>query len=87
MNSLDKAITRFRKRQRRSSAPAPPPSPATRGPASRNATMLKAARKVVKGMTALDAWDYTAYPHEQTMWDNEYMVAALARARRGPGRT
>jgi hypothetical protein len=27
-------------------------------------------------MTALDAWDYTAYPHEQTMWDNESMLAA-----------
>ena len=38
--------------------------------------MLKAAKKVVKGMTALDAWDYTAYPHEQTMWDNESMLAA-----------
>ena len=49
-----------------------------RGPASRNATMLKAAKKVVKGMTALDAWDYTAYPHEQEMWDNEYLAAALA---------
>ena len=43
--------------------------------------MLKAARKVVKGMTALDAWDYTAYPHEQTMWDNEYMDRRHCRPR------
>ncbi len=49
-----------------------------RGPASRNPVMLRVAKKVVKGMTALDAWDYTAYPHEQAMWDNEYLAAALA---------
>jgi len=50
----------------------------TRGPASRNAVMLKVAKKLLRGMTALDAWDYTAYPHEQTMWDIEYMDEALA---------
>jgi hypothetical protein len=40
--------------------------------------MLAAAKTTLKGMTALDAWDYTAYPHEQPMWDNGYMLAALA---------
>ena len=49
----------------------------TRGPASRNKAMLAAAKKALKGMTALDAWDYTAYPHEQVMWDNEYLYAAI----------
>jgi aminopeptidase YwaD len=48
-----------------------------RGPASRNKAMLAAAKKALKGMTALDAWDYTAYPHEQVMWDNEYLYAAI----------
>jgi Iap family predicted aminopeptidase len=48
-----------------------------RGPARRNDAMLVAAKKVIKGMTALDAWDYTAYPHEQTLWDIQYMDAAL----------
>lgn len=48
-----------------------------RGPASRNPAMIATAKKVLKGMTALDAWDYTAYPHEQTLWDIQYMDAAL----------
>jgi len=76
--SLDKAITRFRKISAKFGASAASISSGDRGPASRNATMLQAAKKVVKGMTALDAWDYTAYPHEQTMWDNQYMAAAVA---------
>lgn len=75
VDGLDAAITRFTKVSKRFGASAASIT-GTRGPASRNATMLKVARKVVKGMTALDAWDYTAYPHEQTMWDNEYMMAA-----------
>jgi hypothetical protein len=77
VHMLDKAITRFRKVSQRFGASAAAIT-GTRGPASRNAAMLKTAKKVIKGMTALDAWDYTAYPHEQTMWDNEYMAAALA---------
>lgn len=74
--ALDKAITRFRKVSGKFGA-SKTAIDGVRGPASRNKAMLAAARKVLKGMTALDAWDYTAYPHEQTMWDNEYMMAAL----------
>ncbi len=77
VNALDKAITRFRRLSAKFGASAAAIT-GSRGPASRNTTMLKVARKVEKGMTALDAWDYTAYPHEQTMWDNESMQAALA---------
>jgi Iap family predicted aminopeptidase len=77
VKTLDKAITRFRRVSRRFGASAAAIT-GKRGPASRNPAMLKAAKKVIKGMTALDAWDYTAYPHEQPMWDNEYMDAALA---------
>jgi hypothetical protein len=75
--SLDKAIRRFRKASVKFGA-AEPAISSTRGPASRNKAMLAAAQKTLKGMTALNAWDYTAYPHEQTMWDNEYMLVAIA---------
>jgi hypothetical protein len=81
---LDTAITRFRKVSNKFGASAAAITGDDRGPASRNATMLKAARQVVKGMTALDAWDYTAYPHEQTMWDNESMLAAVAALEEDP---
>jgi Iap family predicted aminopeptidase len=77
LDGLDRAITRFRRLSDSFGASAAAID-GSRGPGSRNATMLKAAKKVVKGMTALDAWDYTAYPHEQTMWDDEYLQAALA---------
>jgi len=76
--ALDKAITRFRGVSARFGASAASITGPSRGSARRNATMLRTAKTVVKGMTALDAWDYTAYPHEQTMWDNEYLAAALA---------
>ena len=83
VTALQKAITRFRKLSASFGASA---SAITggRGPASRNATMLKVAKKIDKGLTALDAWDYTAYPHEQTMWDNEYMQTALADLAKDP---
>lgn len=76
VTSLGKAINRFRRVSARFGA-SETAIYGTRGPASRNRAMLAAAKKVLTGMTALDAWDYTAYPHEQTMWDNEYMRAAL----------
>ena len=41
-------------------------------------TLLQAAAKSLVGYTALDAWDYTCYPHQQTLWDIQYMDAALA---------
>ena len=84
VNTLDKAITRFRKVSNKFGASAAAITGGDRGPASRNAGMLKAAKQVVKGMTALDAWDYTAYPHEQTMWDNESMLAAVAALEEDP---
>ena len=72
-----KAIKRFRNVSAKFGASADGRSPT--GAARRRATppCSRAAKKALKGMTALDAWDYTAYPHEQTMWDNEYMIAAL----------
>lgn len=75
--ALDKAITRFRKLSAQFGASSTAIA-GSRGPASRNTTMLQVAKKIEKGLTALDAWDYTAYPHEQTMWDNESMQTALA---------
>ncbi|HQF53065.1 MAG TPA: M20/M25/M40 family metallo-hydrolase [Thermoleophilia bacterium] len=78
VKALDAAITRFRAASRTFGASAAAITGPKRGPASRNPVMLRVAKKVVKGMTALDAWDYTAYPHEQAMWDNEYLAAALA---------
>jgi hypothetical protein len=41
-------------------------------------TLLQAAQKSLEGYTALDAWDYNCYPHQQTLWDIQYMDAALA---------
>ena len=75
--ALEKAVSTFRKTSAKFGASADAITGA-RGPAKRNPAMLDAAKKVLKGMTALDAWDYTAYPHEQTMWDIQYMDAALA---------
>ncbi len=74
--ALEKAVKTFRKTSSRFGASAAAIN-GVRGPASRNPAMLAAAKKVIKGMTALDAWDYTAYPHEQTLWDIQYMDAAL----------
>ncbi len=81
--ALETAAMRFRAAAKKIGASAAAID-GSRGPARRNPAMLAAAKKVLKGMTALDAWDYTAYPHEQTMWDVEYMDAALAALQSDP---
>jgi len=43
-----------------------------------NAQLLKIQKLVNGNLTALDAWDYTCYPHEQVMWDVEYLNEAIA---------
>ncbi len=52
--------------------------------ASANQLSLRAAKRSLKGYNALDAWDYTAYPHQQTMWDIEYMDSAIAKLQADP---
>jgi hypothetical protein len=52
--------------------------------AAANQSLIRAAKRTLKGMTALDAWDYTAYPHQQTMWDVEYIDAAIAALQADP---
>ncbi|HEY5388206.1 MAG TPA: hypothetical protein VIL79_09930, partial [Thermoleophilia bacterium] len=47
-------------------------------------TLLSAVRASLKGYNALDAWDYSCYPHQQTMWDIEYMDAALEHLQKDP---
>jgi len=49
-----------------------------------NQGLLEMARQSLIGYQALDAWDYTCYPHQQTMWDIEYMDSALAHLRADP---
>ena len=51
---------------------------------SANQLSLRAAKRSLKGYNALDAWDYTAYPHQQTMWDIEYMDSAIAKLQADP---
>jgi len=42
-----------------------------------NALLLQAERRFNGELTALDAWDYTCYPHQQVMWDVEYLNTAI----------
>jgi hypothetical protein len=83
VDALEKAVAAFRKTSAKFGA-SKAAILGVRGPAQRNRAMLAAARKVLKGMTALDAWDYTAYPHEQTLWDVQYIDAALEALRADP---
>ncbi|HEY5169560.1 MAG TPA: M28 family peptidase [Thermoleophilia bacterium] len=52
--------------------------------ATANSYLLRGAKTSLKGYQALDAWDYSCYPHQQTMWDIEYMDAALAHLQADP---
>jgi len=47
-------------------------------------TLLQAAEISLESYTALDAWDVTTYPHQQTLWDIQNMDAALAALRSTP---
>jgi N-acetylated-alpha-linked acidic dipeptidase len=49
-----------------------------------NQALLELARQSLIGYQALDAWDYSCYPHQQTMWDIENMDAALVHLRHDP---
>jgi hypothetical protein len=49
-----------------------------------NDYLLRGMKTSLKGYQALDAWDYSCYPHQQTMWDIEYMDAALAHLQANP---
>jgi hypothetical protein len=46
--------------------------------ASVNAGLLEVQKVLNKGLTALDVWDGTVYPHQQVQWDLEYFNAAIA---------
>ena len=52
--------------------------------ATANDYLLRGAKTSLKGYQALDAWDYSCYPHQQTMWDIEYMDKALAHLQADP---
>jgi hypothetical protein len=52
--------------------------------ATANELSLRAAKRSLKGYQALDAWDYSCYPHQQTMWDIEYMDSAIAKLQADP---
>ena len=52
--------------------------------AKANDFLLRGVKTSLKGYQALDAWDYSCYPHQQTMWDIEYMDAALAHLEADP---
>jgi aminopeptidase YwaD len=49
-----------------------------------NELALRAAKSSLAGYQALDAWDYNCYPHQQTMWDIEYMDSAIAKLQADP---
>ncbi len=49
-----------------------------------NNKLLKIVRMVHDEFIALDAWDYTTYPHEQVLWDLEQMNAVLAELEKDP---
>jgi hypothetical protein len=49
-----------------------------------NKALLELARQSLIGYQALDAWDSSCYPHQQTMWDIEYMDSALAHLQADP---
>ena len=43
-----------------------------------NKELLRIEKRVLRQFTALDAWDVTIYPHQQVLWNIEYMDAAIA---------
>ena len=46
--------------------------------AATNRKLLDIAGEVNRGFTALSVWDDTIYPHQQVMWDCQYLNAAIA---------
>ena len=43
-----------------------------------NAAMVRLEAKLNSSMTALDGYDFTCYPHEQELWDLQYLETAIA---------
>jgi hypothetical protein len=43
-----------------------------------NEAVVGIAKELNSNLTQSSAWDATVYPHEQVMWDLEYLNAALA---------
>jgi hypothetical protein len=43
-----------------------------------NTGLLKVQKTLNAGLTALDVWDGTVYPHQQVQWDLEYFNGAIA---------
>jgi hypothetical protein len=42
-----------------------------------NDQLMQIEKMIHTNFTALDAWDTTIYPHEQVMWDVEYLKSAI----------
>lgn len=42
-----------------------------------NRKLMAIAKELNSSLTALDAWDFTCYPHDQVQWDVEYLNAAI----------
>jgi Iap family predicted aminopeptidase len=42
-----------------------------------NAGIVKIEKKFLKNFTALDAWDYTSYPHQQVLYDTQQLNTAI----------
>ena len=42
-----------------------------------NAALMQIEKQISTSFTALDAWDTTIYPHEQVLWDVEYLRSAI----------
>jgi Iap family predicted aminopeptidase len=55
-------------------------------PACFNDALRESARRSLTGFTALSAWDYTIYPHEQVQNDALYISKAMSALRHGEWR-
>jgi Iap family predicted aminopeptidase len=52
-----------------------------------NKTLLGVEKAIDGNFTALDAWDLTIYPHQQVLWNIEYIDAAIAALDQEPADT
>lgn len=61
---------------------------ATRGAitnvAATNRQLIAIASALTDKLTALDAWGMTCYPHQQVLWDTEYINTAIAELKKTP---
>lgn len=49
-----------------------------------NETLLAAVTTIHDEFTALDCWDYTVYPHQQVLWDTQYLNESIAELQKDP---